>query len=315
MSVKQTRAYPELSEYPILSHEKADDEAPLILIFGGMHGNEGYGVAAIRKLHEILRKSGGIERGEFIGMAANSEALRKGVRYVDEDMNRIWFPSILDKIRRTPMDRIFSNERRQIKELLDITDPMTRHSGREVVVVDLHSFSAPGGLFLITPRKRFDERLNGLRTPIIFGVDDALQGAALRYYHSLGHTALAFEGGSHHETRTLANMVSFLLLLFEKFGLIQESSVHGFSDYKSRFEQQTEGLPQRVELAYQHMIEPDDRFVMRPGYQNFQMVQKGEWLADDRNGRIYSPLDGYMLMPLYQDQGDDGFFIVQDTEQ
>jgi succinylglutamate desuccinylase len=314
MSLKNPGAFPDLSVYPILAHEKADSDAPLVLIFGGMHGNEGYGVAAVRKVHEIITQSGGVERGEYIGLAANSEALRQGVRYVDEDMNRIWFPSILDKIRRTPIDRIFSNERKQIKELLELTDPLTLETEREVIVVDLHSFSAPGGLFMITPRNSFDERLSGLNTPVIFGVDDALQGAALRYFHSLGHTALAFEGGSHHETRTLTNMVSFLLLLLERFGLISENNVQGYHEYKKRFELQAANLPERVELAYQHMIEPDDRFVMRPGYENFQPVVKGEWLADDQNGRIHSPCDGYMLMPLYQDQGDDGFFIVRDAE-
>lgn len=70
-------------------------------------------------------------------------------------------------------------------------------------------------------------------------------------------------------------------------------------------------LPERSELVYQHMIQPGDRFRMRPGFRNFQPVKEGEWLATDREGRIVAHCDGYLLMPLYQNQGNDGFFIVR----
>jgi succinylglutamate desuccinylase len=62
------------------------------------------------------------------------------------------------------------------------------------------------------------------------------------------------------------------------------------------------------------MIEPGDDFRMRPGYQNFQPVKKGEWLANDQDGKIVARCDGYILMPLYQSQGDDGFLIIQEHE-
>jgi len=39
-------------------------------------------------------------------------------------------------------------------------------------------------------------------------------------------------------------------------------------------------------------------------------VRAGEPLARDRRGEVAAPLDGYMLMPLYQLRGEDGFFLV-----
>ena len=50
---------------------------------------------------------------------------------------------------------------------------------------------------------------------------------------------------------------------------------------------------------------------MRPGYENFKPVGSGEVLAKNTAGNIRSPEAGRILMPLYQEQGEDGFFIVR----
>ncbi len=39
---------------------------------------------------------------------------------------------------------------------------------------------------------------------------------------------------------------------------------------------------------------------------------KGEWLATEKNGDINRPADGFVLMPLYQKQGEEGFVVVRD---
>jgi hypothetical protein len=63
-----------------------------------------------------------------------------------------------------------------------------------------------------------------------------------------------------------------------------------------------------------HLIQPGDGFAMRPGYRNFQKVKKGEHLADDHKGPIVSSIDGLVLMPLYQSQGSNGFFLVREVK-
>ncbi|MGB0432056.1 MAG: hypothetical protein ACPGLV_16395 [Bacteroidia bacterium] len=44
---------------------------------------------------------------------------------------------------------------------------------------------------------------------------------------------------------------------------------------------------------------------------NFQKIEKGTLLATDKNGPIYCEQDCFMLMPLYQKQGSDGFFLIE----
>ena len=67
--------------------------------------------------------------------------------------------------------------------------------------------------------------------------------------------------------------------------------------------------PPMVQIEYRHAINKQDQFKMLPGFSNFQEVSKGEHLADDRNGPVLSPMDGLIVMPLYQETGNDGFFI------
>ena len=52
---------------------------------------------------------------------------------------------------------------------------------------------------------------------------------------------------------------------------------------------------------------------MNPGFANFDRIDRGEELAHDIRGVITSEMDGRILMPLYQGQGDAGFFIGKEV--
>jgi hypothetical protein len=47
---------------------------------------------------------------------------------------------------------------------------------------------------------------------------------------------------------------------------------------------------------------------MEPGFKNLDHAKNQQLLARDRNGEIRAPHDGLVMLPLYQPQGDDGFF-------
>ena len=69
-----------------------------------------------------------------------------------------------------------------------------------------------------------------------------------------------------------------------------------------------------MQIRHRHHIRPQDTFVMRPGYTNLQGIECGELLASDQDGDIRAPFAGRVFLPLYQSQGDDGFFIVQELQ-
>jgi len=79
-------------------------------------------------------------------------------------------------------------------------------------------------------------------------------------------------------------------------------------------EERSKGLPLEAKLMHVHSVQANDNFRMTDTkiYNNFDPITKGEILAYDKNGPIISPYDGLILMPLYQKQGNDGFFIIQE---
>jgi len=298
----------------IIGRLEGGEKGPTILVFAGMHGNEPAGIRALANVFSALEGSEKHFRGKFVGIRANLRALYEGVRYVDEDMNRIWFPSIIDKIRRSPIEELESSERIEIKKLLEIVDrELPDNPGQKVIFVDLHSFSSHGGIFAITARQDSHiEMLSSLHIPMVFGIDETLPGTALRYFQTFDYISFALEGGNHQNKLTIQNKTAALILLASRAGNIDAEDIPDFDKYNRHLVRQTQNLPSRVELVYQHIIEPGDEFAMRPGYKNFQSITKGEWLANDKNGQIRAQSSGFVLMPLYQKQGDDGFFIVRE---
>jgi succinylglutamate desuccinylase len=91
---------------------------------------------------------------------------------------------------------------------------------------------------------------------------------------------------------------------------VQNADVRTLHD--QLLQENSANLPRLTQLVYVHSIKPEDQFKMNPGFVNFQPVGKNDALGWDRNGEVYSPCAGYVLMPLYQEQGDEGFFIVED---
>jgi succinylglutamate desuccinylase len=313
--VPTTKAETQISKERIIGSIDGDPGGPTVVIVAGMHGNEPAGVEATKNILGKLKDVTPPIDGRILGIRANISALNQQVRYIDEDMNRLWFPSILEKLRTTPERQIESSERIEIKRLLAILDTIDQESPGPTVLADLHTFSAEGYMFTITnddPRQR--ELLSNLKVPMVFGIEESLRGTALRYYQKKGFISFGLEGGQHQNKLTENNITSTLMLLLQSVGCIQQQYVSDIRDYREYMQAQTKHLPVQTKLVYQHIIEPEDEFKMRPGYQNFQPITKGEWLASDQNGKIKARCDGYILMPLYQSQGDDGFFIIKEHE-
>jgi len=307
-----------LYEDRIIGKIEGQKSGPTVIALAGVHGNE---PTSIKAVEHVLEKIKGLEevfRGTFIGIRGNLEALKKGERFIDEDMNRIWFTSILDKVRRTPFNEVLTAERRETKAVLQIIDPIILNENKKepVIFADLHTFSSETGLFAISAKTSKNvELLSNLKVPLIFGIEKALHGTALKYVQNAGNIGFAFEAGMHFSENAEFNATAGMYSLLIAAGCIEASYIPDYEPYNEFLAEQTAGLPKKVEFVYKHIIEEDDKFKMRPGFKNFDQVRKGDWLADDKLGKIEAQVDGYILMPLYQEQGEDGFFIVKDLKE
>ena len=293
---------------------RGEHAGPTIIAIAGIHGNEATGIDAIQDVIETLEPLKEHLYGRFLGLRGNLSALRKGVRFLEEDMNRLWTTSMLDKIRRTPFEEQKTEDRVQIKELLCILDPIME-SDEEVIFIDLHTFSGSGGMFAITPKDvQHLDLLSQLKIPLIFGIEQNLIGTSMEYVDGAGHLGFAFESGTHGTKEAEFNALAGLMILLVCSRVVHAGDLPEFSEYYTYLEEKVEEFPHKTDFVYKHVIEPGDKFVMNPGFKNFDTIEKGDWLATDNQGKIESQSDGYILMPLYQSQGNDGFFIVRDCE-
>lgn len=293
---------------------RGDKPGPTIIAVAGIHGNEPTGISAIEQIIEVLEPHKEHISGRFIGLKGNLKALETGQRFVDEDMNRLWVTSILDKIRRTTFEDLSSQDRAEVKELLCILDPIV-YSDEEIIYIDIHTFSGSSGMFSITPREeKHIELLTQLKVPLIFGIQHTLIGTSMEYVEEAGNIGFAFETGTHGTKESEENAFAGILVMLVSTGFISAEKVEDFSRYYSYLMDKVRGFPHKVDFQYKHIIEEGDDFVMKPGFKNFDRINQGDWLASDKNGKIVALSEGYILMPLYQKQGNDGFFIVRDCE-
>ena len=185
-----------------------------------------------------------------------------------------------------------------------------------VVLLDLHTTSASGGIFAIATDEPESIRIaSGLHAPVITGLMRGIHGTTLHYFTKenfhIPVAAAAFEAGQHTDPVSVNRTIAAIINCMRSIGAVRPEDVENRHD--EILVEYSKDLPKIADLIKVHSIKPGDNFAMRPGYRNFQPVSKGEQLAQDRNGEIRSPADALILMPLYQPQGSDGFFLVKAT--
>ncbi|MEX1363085.1 MAG: hypothetical protein AB1Z98_08160, partial [Nannocystaceae bacterium] len=135
-------------------------------------------------------------------------------------------------------------------------------------------------------------------------------GVMFGYLVDRGHMGVAVEGGQHSDPETAARLEAVVWLSMVNAGSLRPDQVPDLPAHRERLRRAAAGLPTAVRILQRHETAADDEFQMDPGYDNFSPVRKGQRLARDRHGPIVSRLDGMVMLPRYQGQGNDGFFIA-----
>lgn len=287
------------------------EHGPTLIVVAGLHGNEPAGVLAVERVGETLAPRSGDLRGRVVCLAGNRVALERGLRFVDRDLNRAWTPSRVAALRNGGVAA--SAEDAEQKELLAAIDGVLASAPGPTYVLDLHTTSGDGGPFSTVADTLLNRSLAlTLPVPLVLGLEELVEGTLHEYLGRRGCVTLAFESGQHLEHEAVERAEAALWLVLAATGLIAEERVPELTAARKALGRAGRGLPRVVEMRHRHALEPDDGFRMRPGYRNFQRVQRGEVLAHDRAGEVQAPESARLLMPLYQVQGEDGFFVVRE---
>jgi succinylglutamate desuccinylase len=280
---------------------------PTLIVIGGLHGNEPAGGRALREIAPLIEKLATRLKGRVYLTAGNTRALRAGVRFIDHDLNRAWTRENLEAAGTREGER--TAEGRELSELDRLLDRILVTAQDEVYILDLHSTSAGGHPFATvgdtlrnrTFAKKFPVRL-------LLGIEEQLEGTMLEYLNNAGAVTLGFEGGRHDAAATVENHVAMIWLALAAAGILPLECVPDLRTHTMRL---ASGVAHDrvIEVRYREPVGKTDEFVMDPGFKNFDPIEAGQVLAQNKAGEIRAPESGLILMPLYQKLGDDGFFI------
>jgi len=307
----------------IIGRYIGEEKGSLFITIGAMHGNELAGVQAIQEVLKMLNAEAEdnpdfVFSGQFIGLYGNLRAVNSGKRFINKDLNRQWTTSNVRRILRQTPEKL-EEEDLELKELLfTIQKEVSNYQPEKVFLLDLHTTSAKGGIFSIATEDLMSLQIAvQLHAPVITGMMAGLQGTTLHYFtdRTLGipTTAIAFESGQHYDELSINRAISAIINCMRSIGCVHSMIVEPKHD--EILLEYARHLPKVTELCYVHRITLKDNFVMKEGFSNFQAVKEGELLATDRNGTIVAPYDALILMPLYQAQGENGFFLVKEVYQ
>jgi predicted deacylase len=283
---------------------------PTMIYMGGVHGNEPSGVIALQNVLDHLQETGTPVSGNIIALRGNIPALNEGTRYSSDDLNRLWTRDAISKIDSKDPSELNDDEQQQREIHEEIKTILSEGEG-PFYFLDLHTTSAPTVPFMTVN----DSLLNRnfamqVPTPMILGIEEYLDGPLLSYINELGYVAFGFEAGQHDDPRSVAYHEAFIYLTLYFAGCVKL--------HDEMFNQQFDILhnastdPHKIfEIYFRYPLRAEDSFTMVPGFENFQKIRKGEKMADHNGREVYADRDGNIFMPLYQDQGSDGFFAVR----
>ena len=297
----------------IIGHIIGDQPGPTLICIGGVHGNEPAGVRALRRVFQALEDDRPHLRGQFVGLVGNIAALAAQRRYLDRDLNRRWLPKTLDKLADGLDSAAALPEDRECYQLLAELGRLFQESAGNVFIIDLHTTSGESIPFVVmgdTLRNR-DFALK-FPLPLVLGLEEYLDGTISEYLTSRGHVTITVETGQHTSPTAVDHAEAAIWTALTSLGILERRSDPNVLGSAARLAQAADSLPRILEVLYRHPVSKQDAFRMEPGFLNFQPIQPAQLLARDRTGEIRSRWQGRILMPLYQELGEDGFFVVRE---
>lgn len=303
----------------LIGHYTGSERGTLVIALAAIHGNEPAGIQALQTLFSRLEdtrnsSAGLLFKGRIVGLMGNIQAYERRLRFVKQDLNRIMTLENLKKARLTPQYRLIYEDLELVELIQTIKNEIATYKPTRLVILDLHTTSADGGIFSIVSDDMASLNLaQQLHVPVVLGMLSSTGGTTLHYFTSqnmgIPTVSVVFEAGQHEDAQSVKRTIAWLYNILRATKAIEPHDVE--SRYDMILKDYSRYLPKVVELLHVHTLQPNDHFQMRPGYKNFQAVKAGEILAEDQHGLIRAKDDGLLLMPLYQRKGTEGFFLVK----
>lgn len=283
---------------------------PTLIVIGSVHGNEPAGAIAAGRIVPKLQKYRSSMVGEVILLSGNTRALAQGVRYMDTDLNRLWTPENATRCRSGEHIKTKSEEY-EVGELLEQFDRVAERATHGLYYLDLHTTSAHGVPFATIGDTLRNRRFAmNFPTTIVLGLEEQIEGTLLEYVNNLGAVTMGFEAGQHDALSSVENHEAVIWIALVAAGILRRENTPEFARSIATLKKESGGS-RIVEVRHRHAITAEDEFKMEADFVNFQKVRRGQILARNVIGPIRAIESGMVLLPLYQELGDDGFFLAR----
>lgn len=290
----------------VIHHVKGKKKGPTLVFFAGMHGNE---PAGVRALKNILPLFSDVETsGNIYGIYGNIKALEENKRFIDDDLNRIW---TTERVKALNKKEEFTTEEHQQKDLYKFLKGILEDNENPVYFIDFHTTSSKTLPFITINDALINRKFSRcFPVPIVLGIEEYLEGPLLSYLNKRGYVSLGFESGQHIDKSAVANCESFIYLATDFTGAMQHSE-EDIKKHYNRLQTASKHNSDVYEVVFKYHITPQENFKMISGFKSFQPIKKGTLLANSNDKPIYSSYSYELFMPLYQNKGNDGFFIIK----
>lgn len=230
---------------------------PIVIVVGGMHGDERVGLKVFKKIKRNLI----ISKGTLKLVTANRRALLKGVRFIDSDLNRS-FPG---------------NIKGGVEGMLAVK--LTKIVSDCDYLLDLHSCSVPSPAFCIIRTKnklKLAKRTN-LSNVVMFPLQKQ-RGRSLidQVKNGMGLELGAYENLSTTEAgfNSVVNFISSLDMIKRRKPIPRKISV----------------------FRIRGNVYRDEGFVRNRGIKNLKLVKKGTILGRVGKSKMFSERDFYPVL-------------------
>jgi succinylglutamate desuccinylase len=293
----------------IIGKYTSNNKGPLLFVTAGIHGNEPSGVKALEEVFKQLEKTKPIIEGTIVGVSGNHKALNLNKRYIDEDLNRVWTKeNIVQK-------KSITHEQKEMWQIIEILNQFPEKDFTKRYFLDCHTTSS-ASLPYVSVQEVNDNDMwaHNFPTYIVRGFSDIITGDIDHYLSRIGMTGFVFEAGQHEDKTSVENHEGVIWLALKEACKLDISKIHTYPECVTRFTEKNAPAQKTFELVHRQGLKDSDVFEMQLGYENFQKIKKGELLAKHNGKEVKSQWEGRIFMPLYQAQGNDGFFVIQEVE-
>lgn len=296
----------------VIGRITAEKPGPTLVFFGGIHGNEPAGVLALEEVFRKLQNGEvSLECGTLIAIRGNLPALSRKQRFLKHDLNRLWGKNRLQQALGKPEDER-SPEERELAVLYAGVHEILKQQTPPFYFIDLHTTSSRSLPFITINDSIINRRFAQLfPVPVILGIEEYLEGPLLSYINELGYMALGFESGQHDDPQAVRNAADFIWLALSFSGAV--STMPERQEHANRLKAAASGDHHFYEIFYRHRLPEVHSFQMEEGFRSFQALPKGTLLAMEEGMPVAMEKKGILFMPLYQKQGEEGFFLIRRT--